>query len=252
MERLKDRVAIVTGAGQGIGLAYAKALAAAGARVGLCDLKDPSAAAREIVAAGGRAISARVDVCDAKAVAALVGRTATELGPIDILVNNAGIFTALSLKPFTEISSEEWDRVMAVNTRGSFECAKAVAPGMKSRGYGKIINIASGTVFKGAPMMAHYVASKGAVIALTRSLARELGRDGIRVNCIAPGLIMSEGVMANSDYDEAYVSNNIASRALKREALPDDLIGTLVFLASPESDFITGQTIVVDGGSVMH
>jgi NAD(P)-dependent dehydrogenase (short-subunit alcohol dehydrogenase family) len=252
MERLKDRVAIVTGAGQGIGLAYAKALAAAGARVGLCDLKDPSAAAREIVAAGGQAISARVDVCDAKAVAALVERTVTELGPIDILVNNAGIFTALSLKPFTEIGTEEWDRVMAVNVRGSFECAKAVAPGMRARGYGKIINIASGTVFKGAPMMAHYVASKGAVIALTRSLARELGRDGIRVNCIAPGLIMSEGVVANSDYDETYVSNNIASRALKREALPDDLLGTLVFLASAESDFITGQTIVVDGGSVMH
>jgi NAD(P)-dependent dehydrogenase (short-subunit alcohol dehydrogenase family) len=252
MERLKGRVAIVTGAGQGIGFAYAKALAAAGAAVALCDLNDPSAAAGEIAANDRRAIGAKVDVCDAKAVADFVQRTITDLGPVDILVNNAGIFTALSLKPFSEISSEEWDRVMAVNVRGSFECAKAVTPGMCQRGYGKIINISSGTVFKGAPMLAHYVASKGAVIALTRSLARELGRDGVRVNCIAPGLIMSEGVAANSDYDEAYVGTNIASRALKREAMPDDLLGTLVFLASADSDFITGQTIVVDGGSVMH
>src|SRR5699024_1165266 len=136
--------------------------------------------------------------------------------------------------------------------RGSFECAKAVAPTMQARGYGKIINIASGTVFKGSPLMAHYVTSKGAIIALTRCLARELGPNGIRVNCIAPGLIMSEGVVANSDYAHAFASNNTAGRSLKREAKPDDLLGTLVFLASTDGDFITGQTIVVDGGSVMH
>ena len=142
--------------------------------------------------------------------------------------------------------------MLAVNVRGTFECAKAVVPGMRTRGYGKIINIASGTVFKGSPLMAHYVTSKGAIIALTRSLARELGPNGIRVNCIAPGLILSDGVMSNSDYDESFVTGNTAARSLKREAKPDDLLGTLVFLASTDSDFITGQTIVVDGGSVMH
>ena len=123
---------------------------------------------------------------------------------------------------------------------------------MRKHGYGKIINVASGTVFKGAPMLLHYVTSKGAVIAMTRSLARELGDSGIRVNAIAPGLVMSENVMANPSWKGAVVENNVASRCIKREAQPDDVVGTLVFLCSPDSDFITGQTIVVDGGSVMH
>jgi NAD(P)-dependent dehydrogenase (short-subunit alcohol dehydrogenase family) len=252
MERLKGRVAIVTGASQGIGRAYAKALAAAGASVATCDIKDCAGTVREIETAGGKAIAGTVDVCDAKAVAAFVERTVAELGSVDILVNNAAIFAALSLKPFTEISSEEWDRVLTVNVRGSFECAKAVVPKMRERGYGKIINVASGTLFKGTPYVTHYVTSKGAIVAFTRCIARELGPYGIRVNAIAPGLILSEGVKANPDYDEAAVGSNTASRALKRDAVPDDLLGTVVFLASADSDFITGQTIVVDGGSVMH
>jgi NAD(P)-dependent dehydrogenase (short-subunit alcohol dehydrogenase family) len=252
MERLKGRVAIVTGAGQGIGRAYAKALVAAGASVAVCDIQDCAGTVREIEAAGGKAIAGTVDVCDAKAVTTFVDRTAAELGSVDILVNNAAIFAALSLKPFTEISSEEWDKVLTVNVRGSFECAKAVVPKMRERGYGKIINVASGTLFKGTPYVTHYVTSKGAIVAFTRCIARELGPYGIRVNAIAPGLILSEGVIANPDYDEAAVGGNTATRALKRDALPADLIGTVVFLASADSDFITGQTIVVDGGSVMH
>lgn len=191
------------------------------------------------------------DVADSAAVASFARNIEAAHGRIDILVNNAAIFANLALKPFTEIDDAEWDKVMAVNARSS-ACAKAVAPVMQRQGYGKIINIASGTVFKGAPLMLHYVASKGAVVALTRSLARELGDAGVRVNCLAPGLTMSEGVVANSAWAGPIVANNVASRCLKREATPDDLTGAAIFLASPESDFMTGQTIVVDGGSVTH
>lgn len=252
MGRLSGKVAIVTGAAQGIGAAYAKALAAEGAKLGLCDLKAPDAVAKEITAAGGEALSLACDVTDARAVANLAAETERAFGGIHILVNNAGIFASLALKPMSEIDSKEWDLVMAVNVRGSFECAKAVLPAMRRQKYGKIINIASGTVFKGAPMLLHYVSSKGAVVAMTRALAREVGADGIRVNCLAPGLTMSEGVLANSDWAGAVVSNNVASRCIKRDATPEDLTGAVVFLASAESDFMSGQTMVVDGGSVTH
>jgi NAD(P)-dependent dehydrogenase (short-subunit alcohol dehydrogenase family) len=250
--RLHGKVAIVTGAAQGIGAAYAKALAAEGAKLGLCDLKVPDAVVKDIKAAGGEAIGLACDVTDAAAVAKFVGETDKAFGGVQILVNNAGIFASLSLKPMSEIESKEWDLVMAVNVRGTFECAKAVLPIMKKQQYGKIVNIASGTVFKGAPMLLHYVSSKGAVVAMTRAMAREVGADGIRVNCLAPGLTMSEGVLANSDWAGAVVSKNVASRCLKRDATPDDLTGTVVFLACAESDFMSGQTIVVDGGSVTH
>ena len=252
MRRLSGKVAIVTGAAQGIGAAYAKALAAEGARVALCDLKAPDAVVKDIQAASGEAIGMACDVTDASAVAKLAAETERAFGGIHILVNNAGIFASLSLKPMTEIDSKEWDLVMAVNVRGSFECAKAVLPVMRRQKYGKIINIASGTVFKGAPMLLHYVSSKGAVVAMTRALAREVGGDGIRVNCLAPGLTMSEGVLANSDWAGAVVANNVASRCIKRDATPDDLTGAVVFLAAPDSDFMSGQTMVVDGGSVTH
>lgn len=249
---LQGRTAIVTGAGKGIGVAYAKALASAGARVSLADIENCDATVEQIRAAGGEAIAQKVDVTDAASVAELAARTAKEFGSIDILVNNAAIFAALALKPFEEISSQEFERVMSVNVRGCFECVKAVSPYMRKQKRGKIINIASGTVFKGAPFMAHYVGSKGAVIAMTRSMARELGSDGIQANCLAPGLTMSEGVKGNSDYNNDVVGNNVATRAIKRDAMPEDLIGTLLYLVSPASDFVTGQTIVVDGGSVMH
>jgi NAD(P)-dependent dehydrogenase (short-subunit alcohol dehydrogenase family) len=182
----------------------------------------------------------------------MVEGTVNAFGSVDILINNAAIFGRLEGKPFTEISSQEWDAVHAVNVRGVFECCKAVVPEMRKQGGGRIVNIASATVFKGSPMLLHYVASKGAVVALTRALARELGNDGICVNCLAPGLVLSENIRSNPAYDAGFVSANTASRSLRREAGPDDMIGPLVFLCSPESAFMTGQTMVVDGGSVMH
>lgn len=252
MGRLNGKIAIVTGAAQGIGAAYAVALAAEGAKVGLCDLSPPDAVADKIRTAGGDTISSACDVTDRAQVEAFVAEIEHRFGGVHILVNNAGLFANLALKPFFDIDCAEWDRVMAVNVRGSFECARAVFPVMKRQKYGKIVNIASGTVFKGAPMMLHYVSSKAAVVGMTRALAREVGDHGIRVNCLAPGLTMSEGVVANKDWAGAIVSNNIASRCIKREATTEDLTGALVFLASPESDFMSGQTVVVDGGSVTH
>ena len=250
--RLEGKIALVTGAAQGIGATYAAALGAEGARVCISDVSDTAASVKAVEAAGGEAFGINCDVTDAASVKAMVDAAIARWGRIDILVNNAGLFGNLSLKPLTEISSAEFDKVMSVNVRGSFECAKAVVPHMRRQGYGKIMNVASGTVFKGPPMLLHYVTSKGAIVAMTRSLARELGDSGIRVHAIAPGLVMSENVVANPSWKGTVVDNNTASRCIKREAEPDDMIGTLVFLCSPESDFITGQTIVVDGGSVMH
>ncbi len=252
MGRLQNKVAIVTGAAQGIGAAYAKALAADGAKVGLCDLKPPDEVLRAIEKDGGQAIARSCDVTSRGSVEKFTSEVAERFGGVDILVNNAGLFANLALKPFFDIDDAEWDRVMAVNVRGSFECARAVFPFMKRQGYGKIINIASGTVFKGAPMLLHYVSSKGAVVGMTRALAREVGEYGIRVNCLAPGLTMSEGVVANKDWAGAIVANNVASRCLKREATPEDITGAMLFLASSDSDFMSGQTVVVDGGSVTH
>jgi NAD(P)-dependent dehydrogenase (short-subunit alcohol dehydrogenase family) len=252
VDRLKDKVAIVTGAAQGIGADYARALAAEGAAVAVTDVLDPTAVCDEIVASGGRALARRTDVSDPASVAELMRACVEAFGRIDILVNNAGIFGSLPLRPFEQIPSDEFDAVMRVNVRGVFECSKAVAPLMRRQKYGKIVNIASGTVFKGTPMLMHYVASKGAVVAMTRCMAREMGNDGIRVNCIAPGLTMSESVRNNPSWSDDIIASNMASRALKREAVPEDMLGALIFLCSPESDFITGQTIVVDGGSVMH
>jgi NAD(P)-dependent dehydrogenase (short-subunit alcohol dehydrogenase family) len=250
MGRLDDRSIIVTGAAQGIGATYAKALAAEGARVTLCDLTEPRSVADEIRAAGGQAISMVTDVTSSSAVAAMVKATVAAYGTVHGLVNNAAMFGSLKLQPFMDIESDEWDKVMAVNTRGVFECVKAVVPIMRNQKYGKIINIASGTLFKGTPHLLHYVASKGAVVAMTRVMARELGGDNILVNCIAPGLTLSPAVQAS--YSLAEIEANKATRALKREEEPEDIIGALIFFASAESDFITGQTLLVDGGSVMH
>ena len=251
MGRLDGRVAIVTGAGRGIGVHYAKALAEQGAKVCCSDILDTENTVNIIKQAGGEAIGNRCDVTDPDQVRAMVAETVEAFGKVDIMVTNAAIFADLQQRSFLEIPEEEWDRVMAVNTRGVFSCVKAVVPEMIRNGYGKIVNIASGTVFKGTPMMLHYVSSKGAMVAFTRSLSRELGEHNISVNAIAPGLTMSEKLVGDKQWLDMKDAN-AQTRALKRDEVPEDLIGTLVYLSSPDSDFVTGQTIVVDGGSAMH
>lgn len=248
MSDLSDRVILITGAGQGIGKVFARALAERGAKVVLSDIIDPAPVAAEIARSGGDCLAYVADVTSPAAVKACVEGAVARFGTVHALVNNAAIFTTLTPKPFYEIDSDEWDRVMSVNTRGSFECAKAVTPYMRDQKYGKIVNIASGTLFKGSTGMLHYVASKGAVVAMTRVMARELGADNICVNAIAPGFTESEMALELAKRS----GPTVASRCFKRPQTPEDLIGALTFLCSADSDFMTGQTMVVDGGSVMH
>jgi NAD(P)-dependent dehydrogenase (short-subunit alcohol dehydrogenase family) len=248
--RLKDKVCIVTGGGMGIGRAYCLGLAAEGARVVVADIADPQAVVKEIEARGGQALGVGCDVSREPDTQRTATMTLDRWGRIDVLVNNAAIYGILKRRPFMEIPIEEWDRVMAVNLRGLFLCARAVFPAMKAQGKGKIINIASSTFFKGVPNYIHYTTSKGGVVGFTRSLARELGEHGIRVNAIAPGFTLSGENEKNMPKEQQ--EWNIKIRMLKRAQVPEDLVGTLVFLASDESDFITGQTISVDGGSIVH
>ncbi len=252
MDMLDNKVAIITGATQGIGAAYARGMVAHGAAISICDVLDPAPLVKEITDAGGKAFGQIVDITKADQVRDFVAATNKALGGPHILVNNAGLFTKLTLKPIAEIDSEEWDRVMAVNVRGTFEMSKAVIPLMKAAKYGKIINIASATVNTGQPFFLHYVASKGALIAMTRSMARELGADGIRVNVISPGFTISEGIKTNPMYTEALTSHIASMRAIVRDQTPDDLVGTVIYFASPASDFVTGQSLIVDGGTSMN
>ncbi len=252
MERLQGKVAIVTGGAAGIGRHYSQALAAAGARVMIADIADGKAIAEEIAAKSGAnsVASTRFDVSDETAVKSVVEETLDRFGQIDVLVNNAALYAKLTPTKYSDIDIALWDQVMAVNVRGSFLMVKHVAPHMQERKAGKIINIASGTAYKGIPHMLHYVTSKGAIVAFTRALSRELGEFGIAVNTLAPGLVLSDtGIENTAHHDEmrAPVRN---SRAFKRDMYPDDLLGALVFLASDDSNFITGQTIAVDGGSI--
>ena len=247
MNRLENKVAVITGASQGLGATYARAFAREGARVVVSDIDDPSAVVSEINEAGGSAVGTIADVTSNESLAALVETAESAYGPIEILVNNAALFAALRIKPFMNIPEDEWDRVMTVNVRGTFQATKAVVPSMRKNGRGKIINISSGTFFYGGPGLAHYVSSKGAIIAFTRSISRELGEDNIMVNCVAPGFTESEGVR---DHPDLHVAREptVQTRTIKRDMLPEDLIGTVLFLATEDSDFLTGQMINVDGG----
>jgi len=249
---LNGKVAIVTGAQTGIGCAIAQRLAADGASVILADIRDAEPAARDIRKSGAQAVALVVDVAEERSVQAMVDRTVSEFGRVDILVNNAAIASALRLRPFEQIAVAEWRRMQDVNAMGPFLCARSVAPHMRKQRFGRIVNITSGTAFKGAPLMLDYVASKGAVMTMTRSLARELGNDFITVNAVSPGYTLSEGNLGNKELDAAYRQAAIASRALPRDAWPADIVGAVSFLASDDAAFISGQILAVDGGSVYH
>ena len=252
MARLDGRVAILTGGAKGIGRHYAQALAAQGARLMIADIADGGAIAEELARKHGAnsVAGAITDVSDETAVKALVAKTMDRFGKIDILVNNAALFAPLQEQKVTEIDVALWDRVMAINIRGVFLMTKHVAPHMIAQKYGKIVNISSGTVARGIPQFAHYVTSKGAVTAFTRATSRELGEHNICVNNLAPGFTLSDTVVEeNPQHLEHSRAPSIARRALKRDEYPEDLLGALVFLVSADSDFITGQTIAVDGGA---
>jgi len=252
MGRLDGRVAIVTGGAKGIGVHYADALAAEGAQVMIGDIIDGSRMAQDICSRHGQgaADSAVMDVSNEDQVKSFVDKTLGRFGKIDVLINNAAVFANLKPQPVSDIDVADWDRVMAVNVRGPFLMVKHVVPHMKKAGYGKIVNIGSGTAHKGLGDFSHYVTSKGAMTAFSRALSRELGGSGICVNTLAPGFTISDSVLESIEYHEKWRAPIVAGRAMKREMLPDDLRGAIVFLASAESDFVTGQTLSVCGGSI--
>lgn len=250
MGRLDGKVAVVTGASRGIGATLAKAFAAQGAKLVVTDITDTAATVEAIKAKGDQAIGLKLDVTDNADIAAMVQAAEAAFGPIELLLNNAGLFAKIQLKPFWEISEDEWDEVMRVNVRGGFQMVKGVLPSMRRAGRGKIVNISSGTVFHGGQGHMHYVTSKGGVIALTRSMARELTGTNITVNCVTPGFTESEGVKENPSLHVARAPT-LAGRIIKRDMVPDDLVGAIMFLMTPDSDFMTGQTLNVDGGRFM-
>ena len=237
--RLDGKVAVVTGGAQGIGRAIADGLQAEGATVAVADLNPPSD-------------GFRADVSSEEDVQRLTDEVVARHGGIDVLINNAGLYASLAMRPFTEIPLEEWRHVMDVNVASMFLTCRAVVPRMRERGGGKIVNISSGTPFRGVPFLLHYVTSKGAIVAFTRALARELGKDGIHVNCVAPGFTISTGVEEHPEVIEALRDVSVSARTLQRDQLPQDVVGAVVFLCTPAADFITGQTMVIDGGQYFH
>jgi NAD(P)-dependent dehydrogenase (short-subunit alcohol dehydrogenase family) len=248
MGSLEGRVAIVTGAAQGIGRAIAEGLAAAGARIVVADLKGAEEAAEAFP--GG--VGLTVDVSSEEDVRRLADETVARCGTIDVLVNNAGLYASLEMRPFDQIPLDEWRRVMDVNVASMFLTCRSVVPVMRGHGGGRIVNISSGTPFRGVPFLLHYVTSKGAIVAFTRALAKELGKDNVLVNCVAPGFTMSAGVEAHPEVIEKLRDVSVAARTLQRDQLPEDVVGAVVFLCGPGATFVTGQTMVIDGGQTFH
>ncbi|MEE2839545.1 MAG: glucose 1-dehydrogenase [Acidobacteriota bacterium] len=248
MGEFDGRVVVVTGGGLGLGEAFSRGFAAAGAQVVVADIADEAAnqVAEEI-----NGLAVHTDVSDETSTKAMAQAAQDKFGRIDILINNAALWTAiLPMKPWDEIPVEEWDRVMAVNVKGYFLAARAVFPYMKKNKWGRIINLSSNTALSGVPGILHYVSSKGAAIGLTRALAREIGSEGITVNAITPGLTSTEGVKAH--YSNEMLESRITARSVQRQQQPEDLVGTVMFLASDRAEFITGQTVNIDGGQLMH
>jgi len=247
---LSGRTAIVTGAGRGIGKAMAGRLAADGASVAIADIAGYDVAAAELAKTGARTLGLKVDVSSESDTASMAEETLRVFGRIDILVNCAAMFATVKLGPFEEIPTSEWKRLLDTNVLGVALCCKAVTPQMRRQKSGRIINLASCAPLKGVPHFLHYIASKGAVIAMTRGLARELGRDGITVNAIAPGLTVSEATAGRPEHLRNH-AESIRARAIQREEHPEDLAGAVSFLAGDDAAFMTGQTLAVDGGSAM-
>jgi NAD(P)-dependent dehydrogenase (short-subunit alcohol dehydrogenase family) len=245
---LQGKIAIVTGGSQGIGHAIARGLADEGARIVVADLER----AAEAAAGFDGGVGLAVDVASETDVTRMVEETVAACGRVDVLVNNAGLYASLAMRPFEEIPVEEWRRVMDVNVLSMFLCCRAVVPVMRRQGGGRIVNISSGTPFRGVPYLLHYVTSKGAIVAFTRSLAKELGKDGILVNCVAPGFTMTEGVMANPEVIDKLRDVSVAARTLQRDQVAEDVVGAAVFFSGPGSAFVTGQTMVIDGGQYFH
>ena len=246
---VRDKIVVVTGAGQGIGRTFAKVFAAAGAVPVIAEINGEKAEAvsAEIREAGGRAAVAVADMSNADAVEGMVSRLVSEFGRIDVLINNAGIFSTLKMRPFDEIPLEEWRKVLEVNITGVMLCCRAVVPHMRAAGWGRIVNMSSGSILLGRANYLHYTTSKSALVGMTRSMAREVGASGITVNAVMPGAVVTEIPRETVTPEQREAIN--ARQCIPRAQTPDDLVGLMLFLASEGSRFMTGQTINIDGGA---